>query len=76
MRAYACECFGLIVDWLDHALCEDRRGALLRLCELRDGGFETMIRRSAQDREKEKNGPQGPETPEQEPATDGGAGES
>lgn len=52
VRAYACENFGLMIEWLNHSLSEDRREALRRLCELRAGTAEMMVQRSVQDRER------------------------
>ncbi len=53
--AYASESYGLIVEWLNRSLDEGFRATLRRLCELRAGTIETMIHRSAQDREKQAN---------------------
>lgn len=53
VRAYACEIFGLMIEWLNHSLSEDRRKALRRLCELRAGTAEMMVQRNAKDRERQ-----------------------
>lgn len=50
VRIYACECYGLIVDWLNHSLSEDRREAFRRMCELRAGTAEMMLRRCVEDK--------------------------
>ncbi len=46
---YKCELFGVIVDWLDTGMKLDICGAFKRLCFLRKGMAEEMLRRSAED---------------------------
>lgn len=46
IRAYKCECFGHIIDWMNGGLQEDFPRYFKRLCELREGMTKEMIRRS------------------------------
>ena len=46
IQGYKCECFGYIVNWLNHGMSEELRRQFLRLCELRRGMTEEMLRRS------------------------------
>ena len=46
IRAYKCECFGMIVDWLNEGMEEDAEARIQRLCALRHGATEIMLRRS------------------------------
>ena len=41
-----CELFGLVIDWLNGGMPEGTEERFLRLCELRSGSIETMLRRS------------------------------
>ena len=52
VHAYACECYGLAIAWLNESLRDEWRGSLQRFCELRTGTLEMMIRRSAEDKAK------------------------
>ena len=47
IQSYKCELFGLVIDWLNSGMPEDVEARFLRLCELRAGGIEMMLRRSA-----------------------------
>ena len=47
IQSYKCEWFGLVIDWLNSGMPEDVEARFLRLCELRAGGIEMMLRRSA-----------------------------
>ena len=46
VQAYKCECFGHIIDWLNHDMSHDLHNQFLRLCELRRGMTEEMLIRS------------------------------
>lgn len=48
VKAYACEFYGLFIDWLNSALRDDWRLELKRLLELRRGMLDEMIRRSGE----------------------------
>ncbi len=52
IRSYTCECYGLMIDWLNHDLREDWRDSFRRLCELRTGTVELMIQRSSESKER------------------------
>ena len=43
-RLYKCECFGVIVEWLDNDMNEDILPAIHRLCVLRDEQLTVLIR--------------------------------
>ena len=47
IQSYKCELFGLVIDWLDSGMPEGVEARFLRLCELRAGGIEMMLKRSA-----------------------------
>ena len=47
IQSYKCELFGLVIDWLNSGMSEGFEDRFLRLCELRSGGIEMMLRRSA-----------------------------
>ena len=47
IQAYKCELFGLVIDWLNSGMPEGIEERFLRLCELRKGSIETMLKRSA-----------------------------
>lgn len=47
IQSYKCELFGLVIDWLNSGMPEGLEDRFLRLCELRRGGIEMMLRRSA-----------------------------
>lgn len=46
---YKCECFGLVIDWLNQKMEPDVHREITRLCKLHHGLIEEMIRRSAKD---------------------------
>lgn len=44
-----CECFGQVIDWLNHGMNTDMEKQFLRLCRLGRGMTAEMLRRSAQE---------------------------
>ena len=44
---YKCECFGLIIAWLDDRMKTDVHSQISRFCKLHQGMIEEMLRRSA-----------------------------
>ena len=48
IRYHKCECFGLILDWINNGLREDYVEGTRRLCQLKKGSLEDMIRRIRQ----------------------------
>lgn len=46
IQSCKCELFGHIVDWLDHGMSHDLQAQFLRLCRLRRGMTEEVLRRS------------------------------
>ena len=48
IRYHKCECFGLILDWLNNGAREDYIEGTRRLCQLKKGSLEDMIRRIRQ----------------------------
>ena len=48
IRYHKCECFGLILDWINNGLREDYIEGIRRLCQLNKGSLEDMIRRIRQ----------------------------
>lgn len=46
IQGYKCELFGHIVDWLSHGMGHDLQAQFMRLCDLRRGMTEEMLRRS------------------------------
>ena len=48
IRYHKCECFGLILDWINNGLREDYVEGTRRLCQMRKGSVEDMIRRIQQ----------------------------
>ena len=48
IRYHKCECFGLILDWINNGLREDYVEGTRRLCQMKKGSVEDMIRRSRQ----------------------------
>ena len=46
IQSYACELFGLVIDWLNNGMKDNVEERFLRLCELRQGCIETMFSRS------------------------------
>ena len=47
VRNYKWECFGAVLDWLNGGMKEDIQADFYRLCELKKGMLEEVIRRSA-----------------------------
>lgn len=45
---YKCECFGLIIDWLDDRMKTDVHSQISRFCKLHHGMIEEMLQRSAE----------------------------
>ena len=45
IRYHKCECFGLILDWINNGLREDYVEGTRRLCQMKKGSVEDMIRR-------------------------------
>lgn len=43
---HKCECFGLIVDWISHGMREEYLEGMHRICHLKKGATEELIRRS------------------------------
>lgn len=43
IKFYKCECFGIIIDWLDHGMPEGIMDDFHRICELRKGNVEELI---------------------------------
>ena len=46
LRFYECECFGVVMEWMDSGMNEGMQERVKRLCELRRGLTEEMIERS------------------------------
>ena len=46
MYIYVCECFGVVIDWLNHRMESDIHARIARFCSLQKGLIEEMIRRS------------------------------
>ena len=46
IQFYKCECFGQIIDWLNHGMNTDLEKQFYRQCELHRGMTEELIRRS------------------------------
>ena len=49
IRFIQCECFGLIIDWLNNGMNDEAIQDLIRLTELCRGLPEEWVRRSVQD---------------------------
>ena len=47
IQFYKCECFGQIIDWLNHGMNTDMEKQFFRICELGRGITDEMLRRSA-----------------------------
>ena len=45
IRYHKCECFGLILDWINNGLREDYVEGTRRLCQMKKSSVEDMIRR-------------------------------
>ncbi|MBQ9046130.1 MAG: TetR/AcrR family transcriptional regulator C-terminal domain-containing protein [Oscillospiraceae bacterium] len=50
IRYHKCECFGMVIDWISNGMQQDLLEDLQRLCELRKGSTEELIRRSKLDK--------------------------
>lgn len=48
LRYHKCECFGLILDWINNGVKEEYIAGMKRLCQLKKGSLEDMIRRAQQ----------------------------
>ena len=48
LRYHKCECFGLILDWINNGIQEDYIDGVRRLCRLKKGSLEDMVRRMQQ----------------------------
>lgn len=48
VQFYKCECFGQVIDWLNHGMNTDMEKQVFRLCELGRGMTVEMLRRSAE----------------------------
>ncbi|MBQ1410843.1 MAG: TetR/AcrR family transcriptional regulator [Oscillospiraceae bacterium] len=48
-RFYVCECFGVVIDWLNHKMESDIQARITRFCSLQKGLIEEMIRRSTEE---------------------------
>ena len=46
IHSYQCECFGHVIDWLNHGMSDDVERQFIRLCELRRGSTEIMLERA------------------------------
>ena len=46
IRYHKCECFGLIIDWISTGMKEDYLNGIHRICQLKQGFTDEMIRRS------------------------------
>lgn len=53
VTAYQCECFGLMINWLNGGLRDGVEPRIMRLCELRKGMIEEMVRQCAEDAQKD-----------------------
>jgi AcrR family transcriptional regulator len=50
VQFYKCECFGQVIDWLNHGMSTDMERQFFRLCELGRGMTVEMLRRAKSDR--------------------------
>lgn len=48
IQFYKCECFGQIIDWLNHGMSTDMEKQFFRICELSRGLTDEMLRRSTE----------------------------
>lgn len=48
IRYHKCECFGMILDWISTGMKEDYLDGMRRICQLKKGLTEHIIRRSQQ----------------------------
>ena len=46
IRYHKCECFGMILDWISTGMKEDYMRGIRRICQLKKGSTEELIRRS------------------------------
>ena len=46
IKAYTCECYGQIVNWLSSGMKEGFRQDMIRLCRLREGEVRELLVRS------------------------------
>ena len=46
IRAYKCECFGYVIDWLNSGMADDAKEKFLRFCELGRGTTDRLLERS------------------------------
>ena len=46
IRYHKCECFGMILDWISTGMKEDYLDGIHRICQLRKGSTEELIRKS------------------------------
>lgn len=45
IRYHKCECFGLILDWINHGIKDDYTKGFKRIYQLKKGSVEDMIHR-------------------------------
>ena len=48
-KFYRCECFGVVIDWLDHRMESNIQQQIDRFCTLHHGMVEEMVRRSREE---------------------------
>ena len=48
LRFYECECFGMVIAWMNDGMKDDYDESIHRLCELKKGMLEEMVERSLQ----------------------------
>ena len=53
IRYYVCECFGQISEWLKNEMRDDVASSFRRLCRLKRGQTEEMVRRCEEDHQKD-----------------------
>lgn len=46
LQFYACECFGMVIAWMNKGMKEELQDDIRRLCTLRKGMLEEMVERS------------------------------
>lgn len=46
IRFYKCECFGMVIEWMNSGMGEEIQDKIQRLCELKKGMVEEMVQRS------------------------------
>lgn len=52
VRQYKWKCFGAVLDWLDGGMKDDIQKDFYRICQLKKGMLEEVIRRSVSDSQK------------------------